>query len=101
MPFNMPNIYVECIDELAKSKDHSMLKALGISGDIDNDSSSDESTDDDSGQSEFDLPEPDQQTETVQYDTSGNCKNSRFNFFDSAEQLKKCSLSPLSILDLL
>ena len=82
-----------------------MLKALGISGgDIDSDSSSNQSTDDDSEQSEFDLPELDQQTETVQYDLPTLveiAKNSPFNFFDIAEQLKKCPLSPSSILDLL
>ena len=53
---------------MAKSKDDSKLKALGTSGDIDNDSNSYESTDDNSEQIELDMPEPDQQTETVQYD---------------------------------
>ena len=93
----------ESIDDLAQSKDHSMLKALGIpSGDIDSDSGSDQSTDDE--QSEFNLSESDQQIETVQYDLPAILeitRNSLFNFFEIAEQLKKCPLSHSSILDLL
>ena len=55
----------ESIDELAKSKDHSMLKALGVPSDaVDSDSSTDQSTDDEQGAD--DLSESDQQTEFVQ-----------------------------------
>ena len=51
MPFSMPNIY---IDDFAKSKDHSILKALGIpSGNIDSDSGSDQSTNDEQSSGGF------------------------------------------------
>ena len=49
MPFNMPNIYVN-LSITWLNQDDSKLKALGTSGDIDNDSNSDESTDDNSEQ---------------------------------------------------
>ena len=93
----------ESIDELAKSKDHSMLKALGVPSDaIDSDSSTDQSTDDEQGAD--DLSESDRQIEFVQYDLPTLVeitRNSLFNFFEIAEQLNKCPLSYSGVLDLL
>ena len=93
----------ESIDELAKSKDDSMLKALGIpSNAIDSDSSADESTDDE--QSVDDFTESDQPIESVQYDSPTLVeitKSSLFNFFEISERLDKCPLSHSSLLELL
>ena len=93
----------ESIDKFAKSKDHSMLKALGVPSDaVDSDSSTDQSTDDE--QSADDLSESDQQMESVQYDLPTLveiARNSLFNFFEIAEQLNKCLLSHSRVLELL
>ena len=78
-----------------------MLKAIGIrSDDVDSDSSSDQSTDD-----ENDLTEPDeQQFELVEYDTPKLveiARNSLFNFIEIIEHLQRCPLSHSALLELL
>ena len=92
----------ESIDGLAKSRDLSMLKSLGISSDaVDSDSSTDESTDDE--QNLDDLAESDQRNESVQYDSSTLVeitRSSLFNFFEMAERLDKCPFPHSTLLEL-
>ena len=92
----------ESIDELAKSKDQSMLKALGLPSDsVDSDSSDDLSTDD---EHVVDPSESIQQLEPIPYDVPTLIeisKRSLFNFFEIAEQLDRCPLTHLSICELL
>lgn len=91
----------ESIEELAKSKDRSVLKVLAIASD-ESDSSTDESTDDDDQDATGDQ-EPQQQFEAVQHDVAKLVeivRSSFFNYFEIVERLPGCPLSNSSLLEL-
>ena len=93
----------ESIEELAKSKDRSVLKALAIAND-ESDSSTDESTDDDNQDAGDDQEESHQQSdiEVVQNNVPKLVeivRSSFFNYFEIVERLRNCTPSN-SLLEL-
>lgn len=88
------------IDELAKTRDQSMLKALGISAAVDNGSSTDESTDDEESRDDW-TESKQHMDETLQYDPptlAEITRSSLFNFFEIVERLRNCRISHSSLL---
>lgn len=97
----------ESIEELAKSKDRSMLKALGIPEfSEDGDSSTDDSTDEED-QAEVGDSEPCQHHgtahENCEYDVPQVLeiiRKSLFNYFEIFERLRECPMSYSSLVEL-